>query len=166
MRYAFGVRGAAFDEAELFRAIARSGARALLIGRRALVALGLPVLTADYDLWLHGDDVETLNRALGALDLEPNRSPEAARKAGRYVLENDEHVDVLVARRISTKEGAPVHFEDVWSRREELFFEPGIAIAVPTIDDLILTKRVAMRDKDVADIRLLEALKRAREGER
>lgn len=160
------MRGAAFDEAELFRTIARSGARALLIGRRALVALGLPVLTADYDFWLHGDDVETLNRALGALDLEPNRSPEAARMAGRYVLENDEHVDVLVARRISTKEGAPVHFEDVWSRREELFFEPGIAIAVPTIDDLILTKRVAMRDRDVADIRLLEALKRAREGER
>ncbi|HXH25541.1 MAG TPA: hypothetical protein VNI78_09850 [Vicinamibacterales bacterium] len=36
-----------FDEVEFFRAIADSGARALLIGRRALVLLGLPVLTAD-----------------------------------------------------------------------------------------------------------------------
>jgi hypothetical protein len=35
---------AAFDEEELFAAIARSGARALLIGRRALVALVLPCI--------------------------------------------------------------------------------------------------------------------------
>jgi hypothetical protein len=35
-----------------FRELHRSGARALLIGRRALVLLGLPVLTADYDFWL------------------------------------------------------------------------------------------------------------------
>jgi hypothetical protein len=32
-------------------------------------------------------------------------------------------------------------------------------IAVPCIDDLILTKRWSMRDKDVADIRMLEALR-------
>ena len=44
--------GPEFDEVEFFRAIAASGARALLIGRRALVALGIPVLTADYDFWL------------------------------------------------------------------------------------------------------------------
>jgi hypothetical protein len=41
------VQGSEFDEAAFSQAIARSGARALLIGRRALVALGLPVLTAD-----------------------------------------------------------------------------------------------------------------------
>jgi hypothetical protein len=38
------VQGSEFDEAEFFRAIAASGTRALLIGRRALVALGIPVL--------------------------------------------------------------------------------------------------------------------------
>ena len=47
------MRGSAFDEISFFSAIAASGARALLIGRRALVVLGLPVLTADYDFWLH-----------------------------------------------------------------------------------------------------------------
>jgi hypothetical protein len=45
-----------FEEADFFRALSRSGARVLLIGRRALIALGLPVLTADYDLWVHIDD--------------------------------------------------------------------------------------------------------------
>jgi hypothetical protein len=44
------MQGPQFDEADLFAAMMRSGARFLLIGRRAMVALGLPVLTADYDI--------------------------------------------------------------------------------------------------------------------
>jgi hypothetical protein len=44
------MQAASFDEEELFSSIARSGVRVLLIGRRALVALGIPVLTGDYDL--------------------------------------------------------------------------------------------------------------------
>lgn len=53
----------------------------LLIGRRALVALGAPVLTADYDPWIHIDDIEKLNGSLRQLDLIPNSSPEEARVA-------------------------------------------------------------------------------------
>ena len=152
-----------FDEGEFFRRLGASGVRVLLIGRRALVAYGLPVLTADYDLWLHADDVQALNEALRPLGLLPDRSAEDARARGRYVLENDEHVDVMVARGASTKDGVRVHFDDVWARRRTLQYDEHTAIAVPCIDDLILTKRWAMRDRDVADIRLLEALK-AREG--
>jgi hypothetical protein len=51
------VEGTDFDEIELFRRIGESGARALLVGRRALVTLGLPVLTADCDFWVHPEDV-------------------------------------------------------------------------------------------------------------
>ena len=53
------MQGSDFDEAVFFRSIAGSAARALLIGRRALVALGIPVLTADYDFWLHIEDMKT-----------------------------------------------------------------------------------------------------------
>ena len=63
-----------FDEEALFSVIARSGVRSLLIGRRALVALGIPVLTADYDLWIHTDDIATLNAAVEPLDLYPNHA--------------------------------------------------------------------------------------------
>ena len=59
-------------------------------------------------------------------------------------------------------DSGPVAFDDVYARRNCLEYEPSVFLAIPTIDDLILTKRWAMRDKDVADIRLLEALKRAR----
>jgi hypothetical protein len=41
------VQATAFDELAVFRAIADSGARALLIGRQALIALGMPVMTSD-----------------------------------------------------------------------------------------------------------------------
>jgi len=52
-----------FDELEFFKAIRISGARARRIGRRALVLLGLPVLTADYAFWIANDDIARLNAA-------------------------------------------------------------------------------------------------------
>lgn len=57
------VQASAFDERAFFHAISRSGARALLIGRRALIALGLPVMTRDYDYWLHREDAALFNDA-------------------------------------------------------------------------------------------------------
>lgn len=87
-----------FDESVFFRALAESGVRALLIGRRALVLLGLPVLTAGYAFWIAIDDIERFNAVAAAFNLHPSVGPEDARRRGRYVLENDGHVDVLVAR--------------------------------------------------------------------
>ena len=150
-----------FDEVAFFSALHRSGARALLIGRRALVLLGLPVLTADYDFWLSIEDIGLFNAVGGEFDLQPSRSPEEARQHGRYTLENDEHVDVLVARSIPTGAGATIEFETLWSRRQSLPID-GVTVAVPSIDDLILTKQVAARPKDLEDIRLLRILKDAR----
>lgn len=76
-----------FDEVSFFRDLHRSGARTLLIGRRALVMLGLPVLTADYDFWLAIDDIATFNAVGERFDLRPTRTPDEARQRGRYVLE-------------------------------------------------------------------------------
>jgi len=155
--------GPAFDEGELFARIGGSGARVLLIGRRALVALGLPLLTADYDLWTHTDDIEPLNAARAALGLNPDCTPQTARLQGRYVLENDEHIDVLVARAMHTVDGERVAFDELWQRRRWLRFDDQTTIAVPAIADLILTKRCGGRERDLADIRMLELLQR--EGE-
>ena len=154
------MQGSEFDEAEFFRSIAGSGARALLIGRRALVALGIPVLTADYDFWLHIDDIVAFNAAIEPQGLLPSRTPDEARGRGRYVLENDERVDVLVARTVPTVDGVRVAFDGAWTRRRGIEVAPGVAIAVPSLDDLILTKRFGGRPKDLEDIRLLEALRK------
>ncbi len=154
-----GMEGSGWDELDLFRAIQRSGTRALLIGRQALVALGLPVVTGDYDLWVHVDDVPRFNEALATLDLVPNRSPEDARRVGRYVLEGDERVDVLVAREVPTIDGERVAFDELYARRVVQSVAPDVEIALPSLDDLIATKRFAARPKDLEDIRLLNVLK-------
>ena len=148
-----------FDENEFFRAVSSSGARALLIGRRALIALGLPVMTRDYDYWIPSEDAHTLNEALRPLDMFPTRSPEQARLNGRYVIEGDEHVDVLVARAVGTVDGDMVLFEDVWKRRVYLPVTDDLSIVIPSIEDLILTKKFAARPRDADDIRWLEKLR-------
>ncbi len=148
-----------FEEAKFFSAIEASGARSLLIGRRALIALGLPLLTRDYDFWIHSDDIAAFNGAAAPFDLFPSHSPEEARGIGRYTLENDEKVDVLAARVVFTVEHARVAFDDVWTRRRVIEVSRGVNAAIPSLDDLILTKRFAARPKDAEDIRMLETLR-------
>lgn len=153
------MRAAEFDETRLFRSIQDSGARALLIGRRALVLLGLPVLTADYDFWIAIDDIAAFNGAAADCALVPTHDADHARTRGRYVLENDERIDVLVARAVPTVEGITVEFEDVWTRRRTIPIASGVEIQLPAIDDLILTKQFGKRPKDLEDVRLLRILK-------
>jgi hypothetical protein len=162
------MEGSEFDEVEFFRAVQDCGARALLIGRRALVILGLPVLTADYDFWIHIDGSAAFNRAAEPFGLVPTRTPEEARRRGRYALENLEKVDVLVAGVVPTVDGIDVSFQDLWTRRRGVGLAPGVKVDLPALDDLILTKRFAARPKDLEDIRLLEVLRSAegREGSR
>lgn len=154
------MRASEFDEIEFFRRIHDSGVRALLIGRRALVVLGIPVLTADYDFWIHIDDAAAFNAAAAPFGLVPTHSPEEARGRGRYVLQNDERVDVLVARSVPASEGGSVVFDEIWPRRRRVELGAGVVTSIPSLDDLIATKRIASRPKDLEDIRLLEVLRR------
>lgn len=153
------MRSGDVDDEDILRAAATSGARVLLIGRRALIALGAPVMTQDYDFWLHIDDIEKLNAAFDPLDHVPNKTPAEARATGRYVLENGEHIDVMVARGRRGDEGVRLDFDEAWQDRQGLAV-PGGTLHLPSIEHLIRTKRWASRAKDVADIQLLEALRR------
>jgi hypothetical protein len=93
------VEGSGFDEDLFFGAIARSGARALLIGRRALVALGIPVLTADYDFWIHIDDIATFNQAAASSGLHPSSRPPHRHQAFRSRPKDLEVIRLLEALR-------------------------------------------------------------------
>jgi hypothetical protein len=75
------------------------------------------------------------------------------------VLENDEHVDIIVARFVTTVDGQKVSFDDLWARRVSVPLSPNIAIVIPCLDDLVTTKRFAARARDLEDIRLLLALR-------
>jgi hypothetical protein len=75
------------------------------------------------------------------------------------VLEGDERVDVLIARQVPTVDGVPVTFDELWVTREAIEVAPGVHIARPSIEGLILTKRFAARPKDAEDLRQLEVLR-------
>ena len=119
----------------------------------------MPLLTRAYDFWIHADDIAAFNAAILDLDLLPSHSPEEACLRGRYILENDEKVDVIVARTVYTVDKVRVAFDDVWLRRKIIEIAPGVQTAIPCLDDLILTKRFGSRPKDAEDIRMLEALR-------
>jgi hypothetical protein len=106
---------------------------------RALVLLGLPVLTAVYDFWLAIDDIAAFNAVGERFDLRPTRTPDEARQHGRYVLENDEHIDVLVAGSMSTMDGRALEFDALWARKHAVALGD-TDVSLPSIDDLILTK--------------------------
>jgi len=133
-----------------------------MIGRRALIMLGAPVLTNDYDVWAHIDDIEPLNQSFEAIGLYASKAPAEARRTGRYVFENDLRVDVLVARPASTPDGVVLTFDDAWARRQSVDVGEGITLDLPCIDDLILTKRSGSRPKDMIDIQWLEVARRSR----
>ncbi len=126
-----------FDQRAFFSAVEKSGARA----------------------------IAPFNRAAAPSGLAPNHPEDEARKRGRYVLENDEHVDVLVSRSRTATDGTVLAFEDAWARRQKIQLGDGCGIWIPSLDDLIVTKRFASRPKDAEDVRLLELL-RDKQGSR
>ena len=147
-----------FYDEDFFRALSASGARGLVIGRRALVALGAPVMTTDYDLWLHIDDIAKLNESFAKIDHHPSCTPEVARSRGRYVLENSQHIDVMVARARSGAAGLALSFDDAWAARQTIEIGPSLTAYLPSIPHLIITKRWASRPRDLVDIEWLTLL--------
>ena len=99
------------------------------------------------------------NGAVAQCDLSPTVEPAQARRGGRYVVENGEHVDVLVARSVTTFDGVAVAFDDVWARRRTVTLASDVDVQLPAVDDLILMKRFADRPRDLEDIRLLRILR-------
>jgi hypothetical protein len=151
-----------FYDEDFFRTLSLSGARALLIGRRALVALGAPVMTNDYDLWIHFDDAEKLNAAFASVEHYPNHEPAEARKRGRYVLENSQHIDVMISHS-QGHQASFLSFHDAWQRRRAIPV-PGGLVFSPCTRDLIKTKEWAKRPRDLVDIDWLTILLAAEEG--
>jgi hypothetical protein len=116
--------------------------------------------TADYDFWLHIDDIATFNAAIEPMGLRPTHTPEEARARGRYVAENDERVDVLIARSVPTVDGVRVAFDDLWPRRRSLEVADDVVVAVPALPDLILTKRFGGRPKEEGSRSLIRWFRR------
>ena len=155
-------------ELEVIRGAHGDGVRFLLIGRQACMLYGLPVLSFDYDLWVSPapENLALLVAAARRLDLFPSVPLERMRETGFFRLENDRHIDVHKVAFFRAPDGSQVTFDDAWSRRVEMRDEAaGLVIPLPAIEDLIVTKLMGGRKKDIEDVKALRVVLELRREE-
>jgi hypothetical protein len=157
-----------FDLLLFLRALARRGLQYLLIGRWAVAQHGAPVVTSDYDFWVHPRDRLTFMGLLGEL-FDAELPPEALRD--RPILSlyaGVDKVDCFSMDCLVNDAGERLVFEEVYARSEEKRdAEHELVVWVPCIDDLIALKRLRHKDpmknlRDQEDIRYLTALKESK----
>jgi len=147
---------------DLLREFDRREIRFLIIGRRAVVLHGAPVLTADYDLWIHPEDKKkTLLLLSDELDFELSQPPETRRPIVTAFCGMKKY-DLFFHRSVRTIEFETVDFGECYRNsvvREDA--SERIRFRIPSIDDLIRLKKIRKPNaKDQQDIEYLLNAKR------
>jgi hypothetical protein len=146
---------------KLIRELNRRKIRYLIIGRRAVILYGGPVLTADTDLWIHPEDKKTaLSLLADKLGLEISQPPDTKRRivSGFSGLKK---FDLFFQRGIKNIENEVIEFEDCY-KNSILKKDPkeDISFRIPSIDDLIRLKKI--REPNVKDEQDIEYLLKAK----
>jgi hypothetical protein len=146
------------DPVEFLRELYARDIPYLLVGRQALVLLGAPVMTADYDFYL-SPEPEHLDELLA---LASERSLEVSKKAPHKepffsLLGDTLKLDFFRARTYSPRIGAAFTFDELFARKRVVPVED-FSVYVPPIEDLIRIKRIRNSPKDREDIKYLQAL--------
>ncbi len=142
---------------DLIRELDRRKIRYLIIGRRAVILYGGPVLTADHDLWIHpGDKRQTLHFLLEELHFELSHPPETQRPIVTG-FSGMKKYDLFFQRSVRNIENETIEFEECYRNsvlREELAED--LRFRIPSIDDLIRLKKIRKPNiKDEQDIEYL-----------
>jgi len=147
---------------KLIRQLNRRKIRYLIIGRRAVILYGGPVLTADTDLWIHPEDKKTaLSLLLNELGLEISHPPDTKKPivSGFSGLKK---FDLFFQKSIRNIENETIEFEDCY-KNSILKEDPkeDVSFRIPSIDDLIRLKKIRKPNvKDEQDIEYLLKAKR------
>ncbi len=152
------------DPLDFLRRLHASDMRYLLVGRQAMVLLGAPVLSADYDFYLspEPEDLKTLLSL--AEDLRLEVSPKQASRRPFFSLLGDTlKLDFFRARRYSIPGGESFTFDEIFERRKVIPVDD-FAVYVPTVRDLIRTKMIRGLPRDMEDLKYLQALLERDEG--
>ena len=147
-------------EVSLFKLICelnRRKIRYLIIGRRAVILYGAPVLTVDTDLWIHPEDKKkALSLLLDDLRLEISRPPDTKKPivSGFSGLKK---FDLFFQKSIKNIENETIKFEDCY-KNSILKKDPkeDVSFRIPSVDDLIRLKKIRKPNvKDEQDIEYL-----------
>jgi len=148
------------DLLRLIRVLDRHGVRYLIIGRRAAILYGCPVLTGDHDLWFHPSDKRKVPGLLADLGLELSRPPQTRRPAVTG-FSGMKKCDLFFHRRVISTENEGIEFESCHERSTLLEDRAaGVRFRTPSIDDLVRLKKV--REPNAKDLQDVECLLKAR----
>jgi hypothetical protein len=163
-------RGSAFIDVEpekevnllgVVREFNRDGIRYLIIGRRAVILYGAPVLTGDNDIWIHiGDRKKALSLLADRFDFELSHPVDTKRPIVTG-FSGMKKYDLFFQRSAKNIEDETVEFEACY-RNSVLVEDPSesISFRVPSIDDLIRLKKI--RKPNARDEQDIEYLLRAK----
>lgn len=141
---------------DLIREFNRQEIRYLLIGRRAVILYGGPVLTADHDLWIHPADKQKALHLLLEKGVELSYPPNTTRPivTGYSGLKK---YDLFFQKSVKNIENETIDFEECYKAsitKEDAAEE--VRFRIPSVDDLIRLKKIRKPNaKDEQDIEFL-----------
>lgn len=148
---------------DVVRLFNRHSIRHLVIGRRAVILYGGPVLTGDSDLWIHRADREKALSLLKNLDFDLSH-PVDTKRPIVTAFSGMKKYDLSFHKRTRNLEDEAIDFDECY-RNSTLIEDPSrdILFRVPCIDDLIRLKKLRKPNvKDEQDIEYLLKAKKLR----
>lgn len=146
------------DPIDFLRELYRRKIPYLLVGRQALILLGAPLMTQDYDFFLSPEAKHLEALIVLAEEKSLEFSVKDPREKPIFSLLGDTlKLDFFRARSYPVPKGGRVIFEDLFRRKQTIRLR-SFEVYVPTIEDLIRTKMVRNSPKDREDIKYLQVL--------
>jgi len=145
---------------KLLREFNRQNIRYLIIGRRAVILYGGPVLTADNDLWIHpADKRKTLSLLLEKFGFELSHPPDT-KKPIVTGFSGMKKYDLFFQKSVRNMEDEMIEFEECY-KNSTTKQDVDLSFRIPSIDDLIRLKKIRKPNvKDEQDIEYLLKAKR------
>lgn len=147
---------------DLIRRFNHERIRYLIVGRRAVILYGGPVLTADYDFWIHpSDKKKSLSLLLDELGFELSDVPDT-KKPIVSGFSGMKKFDLFFQKGIKNIDNEMIEFEECYTnsvlKKDQT---ENVSFRIPAIDDLIRLKKIRKPNvKDEQDIEYLLKAKR------
>jgi hypothetical protein len=156
-----------FDPVAICRILSEYGVKFVVLGGFAAVVHGSPVPTEDIDV-IPSREVENLERLAGALQemnaaIRTSDGPVQTRIDAGFIASMPNMLNLVTDYGdmdvVFNPAGQLSDFEQWSQRAENAQLEPGLVVAVATLDDIIASKAAANRLKDQRALPYLESLR-------
>ncbi|MEK6528266.1 MAG: nucleotidyltransferase [Nitrospirota bacterium] len=149
-----------FNLEDLINELEKKGIRYLLIGGQAVTIYGSPLVSFDFDFWIDPTQRKDFFKIADSLDFEYGEDIKNKPLVVFYA--EEEKIDAFFVKKMSTKGGCSLVFEECYKKAVSLKDPTGFIIHVPNIDDLIALKTCKKKPsaKDLEDIEYLRIIKK------